>query len=193
MKKLLLASLIVIGVISSASAVDLHPYIGFFPIEYSAYSFEFKDYDSGKKVAEGDMNSFALGPFVFGVKIADFRTDFAYGLDRSDGMAIGWNLYYDINVNESVIPYVKAGVLYGTYSMDYDNSKKKEEATNRGFAFGAGLGYKVTNNFIIDLGADYVIFRMKYKETKDDGTTSSDSNKMNVDGFAVRLGGRVQF
>ena len=190
MKKIILASLMTICLAASASALDVKPYIGFFPISYTSYTYT---YGSGTAdVDDTTLNiGFAGAPIIVGVKIADFRTDFEFADDNQNNVPValkGFNFYYDFMVSDALIPYVKLGIGYHSWTNEQDIYKI--ELTQSTCKIGAGLGYKITGNLILDAGADYVIGKNKEKDT---AGAVTNTNKENYSGFSVQLGARYEF
>ena len=176
-----------ICVAASAVAQDVHPYVGFFPISYSTSTTSY----SNSAVKDIDRTEFNFGyyaaPIMIGVKISDFRADFEFS-----SMALkGFNGYYDFNVSDSMLPYLKLGVSYNSESRD-DPSYRDEKYTSIKFAIGGGIGYKVIKNFLLDAGIEYNYLKYKYEYTINPGGAKGD-NKYNTTGFTAKLGARYEF
>jgi len=183
MKKILLASLMTICVAASASALDVNPYIGFFPISYHS------DTNTNTNQKDVDTTSLNIGisPLYVGVKVYDFRTDFMV-----DGgfQLTGFNCYYDFNISDSLLPYIKIGIHYENYTGE--NKDYKEEIKRTAYAIGAGIGYKVVNNFILDAGIEYNRSKYDYKlKYLFSGVTNK--SKSTSSGLAAKMGARLQF
>ena len=189
MKKVFLASLMTICIAASASALEIKPYVGFFPI---SYEFSTRERDGSDDQDYTILNLGMLPNILVGVKVSDFRVDFTANWALVlDTPTPSLNVYYDFEVNENLLPYVKLGGGYLSQTKELDGGDKNTRTTTT-YAVGAGIGYKVVNNFIFDLGVDYNIMKEK-NEHKDKFSGSTSTSKTTYSGFGVRLGGRVQF
>jgi len=186
MKKIILASLMAIAMVASASALDVKPYLGYFPIGYSSSTYAStsrKDVDSSNFYFGGSQ------PIYVGVKVSDFRTDFMV----SSGFYLsGFNVYYDFNISDSFLPYAKLGINYSCSSDDNPNYFTETESSNTTLAIGAGIGYKVVGNFILDAGIQYNLTKSK-QETKNTSSGVTTKTKSTTSGFGAKLGARLQF
>lgn len=108
------------------------------------------------------------------------------------------NFFYDINTGTAFTPYVGAGVglawidtKYSSTAASFANweGDKKTTATNFAWNVGAGLGYSVTDNFILDLGYRYVSFG----SSKAYGGAVYDQKFKNLGAHEVLLGLRFEF
>ena len=192
MKKIILAALMTICVAASAVAQEVHPYIGFFPISYekTTYTVESEDSDESYLIV-------GLSPLYVGVKVSDFRVDFM--IVNETYILQGMNFYYDINVNENLLPYLQLGIAYFRGVKDTMGDigggnwfPCERTQTVTVFTLGAGIGYKVVNNFILDAGVGFNLSKEKEKNNFKDysyTTTGKETSK----GFGVKLGARYQF
>jgi len=177
MKKIILASLMAIAMVASASAVDVKPYFGIFPVRYTSVT---EEYPGGGDGPDITSLSLGFGAFSLGMKISDFRMDIM--------LATGYpsfNVYYDFNVSDSFLPYLKAGFAYQRKVKDYGPVELK--SVDKIFAIGCGIGYQVANHLILDAGIDYIYAKNKEK------TIGSPTSKSTDKGFGVNLGARLQF
>ena len=182
MKKIILASLITIGLVASASAVDVKPYVGFFPIYYTFYTISSGGVDE-------DYTDLKLGfrqVILVGIKVSDFRADFSV----NSGINPGFNVYYDFNISDSLLPYLNLGIGYSRNTSDSPTYKIEDKYPY--FAIGGGIGYKVVSNFILDAGIEYNVYKSDIK-IKDKGTDVTSTAKSTNRGCTVKLGGRVEF
>lgn len=179
MKRIFLASLMIIGIISSASAVDVKPYIGLFPINYA---FGSVSYLGGGDKPDVSYLGLGIPSFALGLKISDFRADL--GVDFTSEV-FTFNVFYDINVSDSFLPYIKVG--FGYWKEDFEVNSYKEEASGTMYVIGCGIGYQVVDHLFIDAGIEYIYSKEKEKQG---GVTTDDST---FKGCGMKLGARYQF
>lgn len=92
------------------------------------------------------------------------------------------NLYYDIQTDTPFVPYIGAGAglafNYTEYTVKgngpggYANTSASENFTNFAWNVGAGVAYKVNENFAVDVG--YRFMMLGYNEVSKDGRTISN-------------------
>jgi opacity protein-like surface antigen len=123
---------------------------------------------------------------AFGYTFGTWRAEVALGwlendMDQAfsmpvDGSISAWtamlNGYYDINTDSAFTPFVLAGI--GFIGAEGEISGNKEDDTVPGMQLGAGIGYAVSSNVVIDL-------KYKYFFAQD----------LNFDGTDVSLGGNL--
>ena len=80
-----------------------------------------------------------------------------------DSTAIMLNLYYDINTNTMITPYITAGIGMADTEMDIDGNHNNiliESDTNDdsqlAWSLGLGVGFDLTENFTIDAGYKFM-------------------------------------
>ena len=109
-----------------------------------------------------------------------------YGSVDGDGAdqktsTLMWNVLYDFKTESAFTPYILCGI--GGADVDEDDVD-----TLFAFQIGAGVGYAITDHFILDL---------KYKFLKTDDFDFQDgSDKVNVDGYEyhqIQVGLRYQW
>lgn len=104
------------------------------------------------------------------------------------------NFYYDIKTSTAFTPYVGAGLGVAWINQKVDTSftggtSGNYDTTNFAWNVGAGVGYSLTDNIIIDLGYRYTNFGDAKKY--DTGTVSFQTKDLNS--HEALLGLRYQF
>lgn len=122
----------------------------------------------------------ALGTGQFSSKI-DIHTVFA-------------NFYYDIKTGTAFTPYVGAGLGVAWINQKIDTTftgatSGNKDATNFAWNVGAGVGYSLTDNIIMDLGYRYTSFGDAEKYNS--GTVSYQAK--DIQSHEALLGLRYQF
>lgn len=105
------------------------------------------------------------------------------------------NFFYDINTGTAFTPYVGAGVGLAWIETKFSSNfagwagDTKKTASNLAWNVGAGLGYSITDNFILDLGYRYVSFG----DAKDAGDARYSQKFKNLGAHEALLGLRFEF
>ncbi|MDF7808239.1 outer membrane beta-barrel protein [Pontiellaceae bacterium B12219] len=102
-----------------------------------------------------------------------------------DGSISAWtamlNGYYDINTDSAFTPFVLAGI--GFVGAEGELSGATEDDSVLGMQLGAGIGYTVSSNVIIDL-------KYKYLFAQD---LTFDGTDISVGGSLIQIGARYNF
>lgn len=148
----------------------------------------------GEKFSE---DTFSLNA-ALGSKIVDFsngtlrgEVEYTYNDNLKDKRAkydsklLMANLYYDFDINSSIIPYVGAGI--GVAFNDVKYAEASDDNTSFAYSLSAGLNIPVNNTVSFDLGYRYL------NMTSSDVTLDGDEAKIKPYSHQVLAGVRVSF
>lgn len=188
MNKVLLLASAMCFVTASASAFEFNPYvsakakymIGQSEIKAKGvYEGKLKAHDSvwGGSVAAGTIYPVSTGKFRFEVeytKNADAKKNLKNGPEmKVKTQAALFNVYFDLDLQgvPSLTPYAGVGLGWGRSEFSGISSVIDEKDDGAAMQIGAGLGYRISNHAVLDLGYRYITYGDFDKEYRVPGVT----------------------
>lgn len=172
MKKiLLLAGVASFVIASSASALEVNPYVSA-KLSYDWAKNDIK-WQGNDDIEKANLHKQLWGGhFAVGGKSGAVRTELEYNFSEKakkrysderitlDNQSVMLNAYYDINTCTRWTPYVGAGIgvamLKGTERSLYENEKASDRTYNFAWQLGAGVAYDLTDHVALDAGYRYI-------------------------------------
>lgn len=73
-----------------------------------------------------------------------------------DLIELGFDVIKEFEITKSVYPFIKAGLGYGSMSLNNSSVYNKDSINEVSFNAGAGLAYKVIDSISVMVGVDYI-------------------------------------
>jgi opacity protein-like surface antigen len=180
MKKVLLLAGVACLAAANASAFEFNPYVSA-KAKYTIarneveatgvdeYKVKINDELGGGSIAAGTIYPVSTGKFRFEIeytKNADAKKT-VYDVDtKVKTQAALLNVYFDLDMpsNIPVTPYAGVGLGWGQSKFITEGSTEKEDGA--ALQIGAGIGYRVCDHAVLDLGYRYITYGDFDKEVR---------------------------
>ncbi len=206
MQKVLLLSGMACLVAANASAYMFNPYIS----AKAKYDFTHDnikiigDYEGkvkvedevfGGSVALGMTSPATTGDFRYEIeytKNGDAEKNFANGKIKVKTQAVLFNVYYDLNMGANVPFKPYAGIGLGWGHAEFSTPAKKIKDDGVAMQIGAGLGFRCSQNLVLDLGYRFMTYG-DFDETYHVQGRSYQKYEYKPRAHEILLGARYQF
>lgn len=183
MNKILLLAGAMCLVSTSASAFDFNPYVSA-KAKYMLARDEIKStgvYEGKGKIHDNIWGGSIAAGTIYPVSTGKFRLEVEYTKNadakkhnaKVKTQAALFNLYFDLDMpnNIPVTPYAGVGLGWGRSEFSGINSIIDEKDDGAAMQIGVGLGYRMSNHAVWDLGYRYITYGDFDKEYRIPGVT----------------------